>query len=394
MKPMTEELGWTRSEFTVARTLGQFIMAFTGFFVGSYVDRQGGRRLMMIGISILTVALFAISFVQTLWQWIVLNGIVLTVGAAMIGNLVVNVTLSKWFVEKRGRVIGFASMGVSFAGVALPLLVTLIADSWGWRTAWRVIAVGAALLIYPISLVMRRAPEDHGLHPDGRTDAQVAAGMGQAAATDFASSLTRRQALRTGSFYLVVLAFSLFALSIGVMLVQTIPFMTDAGYSRAAASLMITITSVPALLTKPVWGYYIDKTQPKLLASLGAFMTGAALVLIVLAVRNRLDPLVYIGFFLLGCGWGGLIPIQEVIWASFFGRRYLGAVRSAGLPFSLILGAGGPLLAAVYFDRVGNYDGAFLIVAGCCFVGGLLLLLVRRPNRPTVAPAPAPAPTG
>ncbi len=382
LKPMTQDLGWTRSEFTLSRTLGQFIMAFVGLFIGGYVDRNGGRRLMTFGIAVLSCALLLCSMVQTLWQWVILNGVILTVGASMIGNLVVNVTLAKWFVEKRGRVAGIAAMGVSFAGIVLPPLMTAVVDAWGWRTAWRLLAAGAALIIFPLSLVMRRAPEDHGLHPDGKTDAQMAAGMGRAAAADFASSLTRREALRTGSFYVIVVTFGLFALSIPVMLLQTIPFMTDAGYSRATASLMITLASIPSFLSKPIWGYFIDRTEPKRLASLGALINAVALVLIVLAVRASIHPLVYAGFFLLGCGWGGQIPLQEVIWASYFGRRYLGAVRSAGLPFALFLGAGGPLLVSVYFDRVGNYDGAFLAVAALSLAASALVLLVRRPTRP------------
>jgi sugar phosphate permease len=394
LKPMTQDLGWTRSEFTVARTVGQVVMAFTGLFIGAYVDRHGGRRLMTVGVTILAASLVGLSFVQTLWQWLLLNGIAVTIGSALIGNLVVNVTLSKWFVEKRGRVAGLAAMGVSFAGVVLPPLMTLVVDAWGWRVAWRVVALGSAAIIYPLSLLMRRAPEDHGLHPDGRTAAQVAAGLGQAAAHDFASSLTRREALRTRSFYLIVLAFGLFGLSIPVMLLQTIPFMTDAGYSRATASLMITVISIPSFLSKPVWGFFIDRTDPKRLASIGALFNASAMVLIVFSVRAGMDPLVYCAFFLLGCGWGGQIPMQEVIWASYFGRRYLGAVRSAGLPFSLAIGAGGPLLASVYFDRVGNYDGAFLAVGALSLLASGLVLLVRRPARPDAGAPPLPAVSG
>src|SRR5215211_251328 len=193
LKPMTQELGWTRSEFTLARTLGQFVMAFTGVFIGGYVDRHGGRRPMTIGIVILSLALAALGSVQTLWQWLLLNGVAVTVGAALIGNLVVNVTLSKWFVERRGWAVGTAAMGVSFAGIALPWLMTQVEDAWGWR----VMALGAAALILPISLMIRRTPEDYGLHPDGRTAAQIAAGGGRAAAADFANSMTRRQAMHT-----------------------------------------------------------------------------------------------------------------------------------------------------------------------------------------------------
>ncbi len=169
LKPMTSELGWSRSEFTLSRTLGQFVMAFTGFFVGAYVDRHGGRRLMLAGIAILSTSLVLLAWTQTLWQWVLLNGLALTAGAAMLGNLVVNVSLSKWFVEKRGLAVGLASMGVSFAGVALTPAITLAIDAWGWRDAWRVLGAGAAVLIVPAAFLMRRAPEDHGLHPDGKS---------------------------------------------------------------------------------------------------------------------------------------------------------------------------------------------------------------------------------
>lgn len=381
LKPMTQDLGWSRTEFTLSRTLGQFIMAFTGLMIGGYVDRRGGRRPMTVGITVLVAALTLTSFVQSLWQWVLLNGVLLTAGAALVGNLVVNVTLSKWFVQKRGQVVGIAAMGVSFAGIALPTLMTSVVDTFGWRAAWRVLAVGAAVLVYPLTLLMRRAPEDSGLHPDGRSDAQVAAGMGGVAAADFASSLTRAQAMRTPTFYLIVLAFGLFSISIPVMLLQTIPFMTDAGYSRATASLMITLTSIPAFLTKPVWGYFIDRTEAKRLASIGAALIAVALTLIVFAVRAETHPLVYLGFVTLGCGWGGQIPLQEVVWASYFGRRHLGAVRSAGLPFSLIISASAPILTSIYFDRVGSYDGAFLVLAGLTTVAAVLVLLVRQPTR-------------
>ncbi|MEZ4502668.1 MAG: MFS transporter [Dehalococcoidia bacterium] len=386
LKPMTEELDWTRSEYTLARTIGQFVLGFGGLFIGSYVDRHGGRRLMAGGIFVLAAAMFAISYVQELWQWLLLNGLVLTVGAALIGNLVVNVTLSKWFVEKRGRAIGFASMGVSFAGVALTPLATALVDDVGWRTAWRVLAIAAFAIILPLSFVMRRAPEDHGLHPDNKSDSEMAGASGQAVARDFQSSMTRAQALRTTSFYLIVFGFGLGGLSIGVMLVQTIPFMTDAGYGRGVAAVMISITSIPSMLTKPGWGYLIDKADPRRLTAFGFFVNAIAIVLIVFSVRAHALPLIYASYFLLGVGWGGLIPLQEVVWASFYGRRYLGSVRSAGLPFALIIQAGAPLATSIYFDRIGNYDGAFFAVAAAAMIAVVLVLSARPPSR-TIAVA-------
>ena len=380
--PMTTELDWSSSQYVAARTMGMALFALTGLLIGTYVDRNGGRRLMRIGAVILGVAMLGQSFVQELWQWWLLNGVILTSGAAMTGNLVVNVTVAKWFVELRGRASGIASMGVSFAGISITPFATLLIDEVGWREAWRWLALGAVLILIPVSFLMRRTPEDHGLYPDGKSAEEVASGGGARAADDYATSMTRAQAVRTRSFYLIVSAFGLGVLSVGVILINAIPYMEDAGYSRTTAALMITVVSIPAMLTKPVWGYLIDRVDAKQMSMVGFVVSGISLMFLVASVRAQADLLVYTAFFALGVGWGGLIPLQEVVWASFYGRRYLGAVRSAGMPFSLLLSASGPLLAAAYFDRVGNYDGAFLAVAAAALAGAVLLGLASKPSRP------------
>ncbi len=381
MIPMITELDWSRAEYTLPRTIGQIVMAMTGFFIGGYVDQRGPRGFMIAGTLILGLALFLLSQIRELWHWILLNGVILTLGAAMVGNLVVNVTLSKWFVEFRGRAVALAAMGVSFAGVLLTPLATWAIDIFGWRVAWQILAVGTLMLIIPSALVMRRTPEDYGLHPDGRSEEDVFSGLTQTAINDFAQSMTRREALGSATFYWLVLAFGLFTITIQIMLLQTVPMMTDAGYDRTTAALMITVASVPALLSKPIWGWLIDDLQPKPLASASAAITGIALFVIIYSTQNNFLSSLVFGFLFLGLGWGGMIPLQEVIWASFFGRRYLGAVRSAAMPFTIFLSAGAPLATSYYYDIIGNYNGAILIVAGANLVSAVMILLIRKPAR-------------
>jgi OFA family oxalate/formate antiporter-like MFS transporter len=174
-----------------------------------------------------------------------------------------------------------------------------------------------------------------------------------------------------------------------VMLLQTVPYLTDFGFSRTEAAFAITVASAPAMLSKPVWGYFIDRLPAKPLAAVGASGTGLALFAIVASVNSGSLMLIYAAFFLLGLGWGGMIPMQEVIWASYFGRRYLGSVRSAGLPFALLLGAGAPLAVSYYHDLTDTYQGALLVVAGLNVLSGLFVHLIPPPKgvAPQVATA-------
>jgi len=380
MEPMSAELGWSRADFTIARSLGQLVTGIAGFFIGVQVDRIGGRPLMLAGTVILALALMLHASIGELWHWIVLNGVITTIGCALIGNLVVNVTLAKWFVARRGQVVAWAAMGVSLGGIVLTPAVTLAIDVVGWRQAWIGLGIGTLLLMVPVSMLMRRAPEDHGLHPDGKSAAQMATDEGAKARLDFERSMTRAQAVRTGSFYALVGAFGFFSINIVVVLLHLIPMMTDAGFDRSQAAFAMVVASVPAMLSKPVWGYYIDRLAAKPLAAVSASMTGVSLALIVAALEGQSLIGAYAAFFLLGIAWGGMIPLQEVIWGSFFGRRYLGSVRSAALPFALLLGAIAPYLVSVYRDSAGSYTTALLIVAGLNVLSGLMIHRVKPPR--------------
>lgn len=381
MIPMIDELGWSRAEFTLTRSIGQLVMAVVGVFVGTRVDRYGGRPIMLVGATVLTISLAAHAWVETLWQWWLLNGLALTMGCAMLGNLVVNVTLSKWFVVNRGKAVAWAAMGVSFGGIVITPWITWVIDEQGWRTAWLWLSVFGAFFAYPVALIMRRAPEDYGLNPDGHSAEQLAQGHGEQAAVENRNAFTRAEALRSWSFYGLVTAFGFFAINIVVMLLQAMPYMTDNGFTRSEAVMAMIVASVPAMLSKPVWGYLIDRMRVKPLAAISASVTGIALFLIVAAVNSQQLILIYLAFGILGLGWGGMIPMQEVIWARFFGRRHIGAIRGAAMPFALALGAIAPWAVSYYHDMVGSYDGALLVVATLNVISGILIFIVPRPQK-------------
>lgn len=80
--------------------------------------------------------------------------------------------------------------------------MTLVVDSLGWRNGYYVQALFVLVIVAPITLLMRRTPEDTGLRPDGET------GRGKRgdALTDAAEQLsyTSSQAVCTPDFWLLL----------------------------------------------------------------------------------------------------------------------------------------------------------------------------------------------
>jgi cyanate permease len=401
LDPMTDELGWSRAEYTSAASLGTVLMGVLAFFVGSVVDQRGARALMVLGATVLGATLLAHSRIEELWQYLLLRGVLFAVGNVLIGNLVVNVTISKWFVERRGWAISIASLGVSASSIVVAPVMTRVVDTIGWRDGWVVLGLATWALVYPVSLVMRRQPEDHGRLPDGRLEADAATERGraalEAAERDYSNSLTRSQAVRTSAMWLLVLAFGVAGLGLISLFFHFIPFLTDAGYTRTQASLLVSTQGVAALLSKFAWGWAMQRLFPRGLAAVSFVISGVtAAGFVAVAQTGELLPM-YALFFVWGLGIGGMIPLQELIWASYFGRRHLGAVRGVGMPLTVIFNAAGPYFAGAYFDRLGSYDGAILTFAALWFIAALLVLAARRPTLEAASPPleapPAPVPT-
>lgn len=69
--PMTEEFGWSRAEYSASRSIGQMVLAATGFLIGSHLDRFGGRPFIVVGSLVLCASLFSLSTIDTIVAMVV-----------------------------------------------------------------------------------------------------------------------------------------------------------------------------------------------------------------------------------------------------------------------------------------------------------------------------------
>jgi MFS family permease len=389
--PMTKDLGWSRADFTWGQTIGTFFMSAAGFVVGSYVDAKGPRMFMFAGAAFLSVIVITMSQVHELWQYLVLRGAGMTLGSIMIGNLVVNTTVSKWFVRRRAWAITMSTIGLSLAGFAAPIFTSALVDAHGWRTAWVVLGVGLLFLVLPSAALMRRRPEDYGLLPDG-DDQHTPIDTSNVRVVTHATEVqwTREEAIRTRAFWLLVASFCLVSFGTGSFSLHTVSYLQDSGYSASDAAARFSLVYLFTASSRPIWGSVMQRVSPRYCAALGFLVTSCAMVGMIFALGSGSGILLYFFMTAWGLGFGGFVPLQELIWATYFGRQHIGRVRSVAIPMLGICMAIGPQLAARVYDATGGYGYAFAFFATCS-ASAALCIVFAKPPRPEQRRRPATA---
>lgn len=385
LKPMTADLDWSRSEFSAVQTVSTAVMGGVGFLVGALIDRRGPRPLMLAGGIICGTALIVTSQVQELWQFYLARGVAQTVGNALLGNLVVNVTLSRWFIARRGMAVAIASSGVSLGGVLMTPMVSFVVDSHGWRAGWVFLGILVWALIIPSAMVIRKAPEDFGLFPDGMAPeaARIFAAAKRRLSSASEIQWTRPEAIRTKTIWLIIFAYGIANVGVGALLLHLVPFLTDHGWSRTEAASIYSVQAWVALLAKPMWGVLMDRYHPRYLSAFGFVIAALGVFAILGAAHTDSWLAMSAAMAVWGFGISGTIPLQETVWADYFGRMHLGKIRSVAMPFTIVFGAGGPLLAGFLFDQSGTYTTAFLLFAFFWIIGFIVVLMASPPVHPS-----------
>ena len=377
MDPMSNEFGWSRTQFMLGFTVSQVTMAFTGLIVGRLVDRYGARRFMIAGTFLIVFALVSTSLIQSLYQWLIIRGIFQGVALVLAGSMVVTVTISKWFVRYRGRAIGLIALGLSFAGVIIPNLMTYIVDGYGWRFGWNFLALITFIIILPCALIMSKSPEDYGLVPDGKTNNSEENPLEE---YDYTYSLTRAEAIRIPSFWVILLSYNLVGVAVLTIAPLTSPFMTDYSLSRSQSAQFIAVLAFPGIFTRPFWGLLAEKILIKYLASLAFMFVGIGLFVIVLGANDASRFICSVGYFITGLGLAGTQPVKEILWPIYYGRRHLGSIRGFVMPFELVFHGSGPILATWYAENIGNYGETFFCLAFFALLASMLIFVAKEPQ--------------
>ena len=274
VEPLTREFGWSRTALSGAVSLGGVLAALVAPLIGPVLDRQGSRLVLCAAVLVNGIALMLLSLTGSLFVFYLLFCVARMNWAAPF-ELGLYGALNNWFVRRRAFASGVATLAQMAGLVAMPLIAQLAMLEDGWRAGWLAIGVTTLLIGFvPTWLLMVRRPEDLGLVPDGmgaRTDGRLGA-LGTHTAPEPAFS--RRQALGTASFWLLLLYTALvYPVQAGVSLHQA-PYLIERGIDPTIAATIIStfsLMSAAATLACGVLPRAVPIRYP--LAATGAILT-------------------------------------------------------------------------------------------------------------------------
>jgi sugar phosphate permease len=371
IKPMSEELGISRASFGAAQSLRQIAAAVSSPLVGILLDRYGARW-MLAGAALTTGAcLIGLSKVNGAGQMMALFVVIGLAGYAWPGTLMTSVPVMKWFVRLRGRAIALMAIGIPVGAVLfLPLSQHWI-DTLGWREAWASLGILGAAIVVPISIVfIRRQPEDLGLEVDGG-----AAGWGQTAGS-LEQIWTLSEARQTTAFWLLTGVFSALALAVGMIGLHRIANFMDRGIDPSLVAMATAFDAVLAGVVTLGIGWIGNRIRSQVLGAVGFGSLAVSCALTIYA-DEPLEMFIAMGLF--GSGIGIVMYLQNLIWAEFFGRVHLGAIRGFTMPISLLIGAAGAPFAGYVRDVSGSYAPVWWGSTAVMILGAMIMLVARPP---------------
>ena len=312
-----------------------------------------------------------------------LSGIGTGMAAVVLGAVVAN----RWFVARRGLVVGIFAAATS-AGQLLfvPLLMALTVAA-GWRASALVLAAAAALVLVPVLLFMRDDPAEKGMSAYGAVPEPMG-GVPVAAASAEPPGGTMRRAVRTPAFWLLAGSFFVCgASSNGLIGTHFIPHSIEHGVAQVTAASVLALMGAMNFVGTLLSGALTDRYDPRKL--LAGYYVFRGISLVVLPLGDGLIPLVIFAV-LFGLDYIATVPPTTALVADAFGRRSVGTVFGWVFCAHQVGAAAAAYGGGWARGAFGDYTLAFLSAAALCVVAAAMALGVPG-RRPVDEPAPAPA---
>jgi MFS family permease len=367
LQPIADETGWSRAGISFAMTIGFIVMGVAGFAWGTISDRIGARPVVLLASLLLGVGLLVASRATDLLVFqIAYGGLVGASGGAFFAPII-SATLG-WFDKHRSLAVSLVSVGGGVAPMVITPLATVLISTYGWRSAMFMIAIAATVLLVPVSLLIRRAPEvaESPAIPKAPTTAAPP------------KPATAWSALRTPQFIVLATTFFLCCAAHSGPIFHTVSYAMICGASALAAASIYSVEGVAGLFGRVFFGVLADRVGVRrvIVGGLALQAIGIYLYIYVSELQHF-----YLLAVVLGLVYGGVMPLYSVLARDYFSQKVMGTVLGATTLTSSLGMAFGPVGGGWLYDTYGSYHWLYVASAAVGLAAAGMALAFPPPRR-------------
>ena len=381
---LTDATGLSRLQLSIAYLIGTGTSGFLLPRGGRAIDQRGSRVVALAAVIGLAATVAGLSLVGDMGPIVGLA--VMSIGFGCLrfsgqGLLTLSsrTMISQWFDRRRGLVSAISNAVMSFVFAATPAILLVLIDAYGWRAAWRLIAIGLIVVVGSVVVVLYRvSPETSGLRIDGGVRSAEEDAAPTVIGTDI--DLDRDAAVRDARFWAVTVPVMSMAITSTALTFHIVDFGAELGLSDdriVQIFLPIAVVSVPVTL---LGGWLIDTIPPLLVAALMC----ASQIVMYLTVGHIDRPLfAAVAIAAWGVAQGCYAPLTSAAIPRLFGRRHLGAINGVQMSAMVIGSAIGPAMFALVEATTGSYRPALWVSALLPACGLVLAISRTRSTAPS-----------
>ncbi len=374
--PLEKDFGWQRDVISLAVAINVLLYGLTAPFAAALMERFTVRNVVMAALATVGTGALLTIWMNQSWHLMLLWGVIVGVGTGSMALVFAATIANRWFVKKRGLVIGILT-AASASGqlVFLPGLSKLAEDP-GWRASSLVIALGAYLMVPLIYFFLKEDPKSANTTAYGAESTWQPPVLEKGNAAKIAVKALK-DASKVRNFWYLVGSFFVCGLSTsGLIGTHFIPAAHDHGMPQVVAASLLALIGVFDVIGTIFSGYLTDRIDPRKLLFFYYLLRGLSLFLLPSILFSSLHPstLVFIIFY--GLDWVATVPPTVVLC-----RQVLGPEKGA-LIYGWVFAAhqiGGALAAygaAVLRIKFGDYAAAFYITGVMCLITSYFVLQI------------------
>ena len=391
--PMSEEFSWSRSSISFAAALGILLNGVSQPILGHLYDRVGGRKLILIGATVIGITAILLAFTFHIAYFIFVFGVVMAV-AMSAGSITTGaVIVSKWFQRKRATAIGITAAGASVGGLILVPFTTYLIQLLDWRYSWAILGTMIIVLVLPVAFfVLRNSPQDMGLLPDG-DEAPSGSGPRRPVRPPGPLEVDQwRHAFRSWPMWQLCATYFVCGFTTLIMAFHFVPNAVESGFSPATAATAFGVLSAMNTIGVLIVGPIADKMGNKSLLGMVYFFRGVGYVLLLtLPGQWGLWVFAVVG----GSSWIATVPLTTGLTADIYGLKKVGTLSGMVFLSHQIGGSIGIQFGGIMRDLTGSYTVPFAVAAGLLFFAAFMAMLIQerrysvkyQPLLPAAAPA-------